>query len=374
VVMAVLDAREKWPRWGPKKLVVFLQRQLGKDTPSRATIARILVRFGQVRRRRRGALVSVIDKAPEVVASACNDVWTVDFKGWWRAVDGTRCEPLTVRDAYSRFVLCTKIVGSPTIEEVKAIFEDLFRRWGVPNTIQCDNGEPFISVQSRGGLSRLSAWWVSLGIRLARSRPACPQDNGGHERMHRDIRAEVQAFPQSDRISEQRALDRWRQEFNHVRPHEALAGKTPGEAYRKGERRSLRAITWRYPTGWIVKKAYGPNGMICVNGEQISVGRPFVGHTIALEPIGDRKARLWLHDVELGELLLPPSAAAIEGACARFSSRRSRPSTARKHSPRLTSNHKLSVSPAPPRKDRKKPSTKSGLRPRDRKKRKKNAA
>lgn len=365
IVMAVLDARERWPKWGPKKLVILLRRKFGDKTPSRATIARILVRFGQVRRRRRRAPMSVMDKAPHAVASACNDIWTVDFKGWWRVGDGTRCEPLTVRDAFSRFVLCSKIVKSTTTDEVRQILEELFRRYGVPNTIQCDNGEPFISVQSRGGLSRLSAWWVSLGIRIIRSRPASPQDNGGHERMHRDIRSDVQAFPQSDRISEQRALDRWRQEFNQVRPHEALGGKTPGELYQRGERRSLRPAVWRYPSEWLVKRVYGPNGMISLHQEQVSIGRPFIGHIIGLEPIHATRVRAWLNDVDLGELALAPSTVEIDAACARFIAG---PRRGRANSQKTTPDHNLSVSPTPPRKDRKKPSTESGLRPRIRKK------
>ena len=118
-------------------------------------------------------------------AEAPNDVWTVDFKGWWRAVNGQRCEPLTVRDAHSRFVLASTLC-SATSKDVRKEFERLFRRYGIPSAIQCDNGVPFVSVRSVGGLSSLSAWWVSLGIRLVRSRPGCPQDNGAHERMHLD--------------------------------------------------------------------------------------------------------------------------------------------------------------------------------------------
>src|SRR5262245_50594137 len=116
--------------------------------------------------------------------------------------------------------------------------------------------------------------------------------------MHRDIRGEIQAFPHSNRIAEQRALDRWRQEFNQIRPHEALAGKTPAEIYRRGERRSLRQPSWRYPAGWIVKRAFGPNGRVCVHGEEIALGRPFIAHVIGFEPRGERKAHAWLNDVE----------------------------------------------------------------------------
>jgi len=161
--------------------------------------------------------ISVVERAPTVLAQAPNDVWTVDFKGWWRTLNGERCEPLTVRDAFSRYVLAT-VACSTKLRDVRPIFERLFARHGVPKAIQCDNGVPFVSVRSRAGLSTLSAWWVSLGIRLVRSRPGCPQDNGGHERMHADVRADVQRHPAATREQQQRQLDRWRQEFNHVRP------------------------------------------------------------------------------------------------------------------------------------------------------------
>jgi len=226
LVLAVIELRDKHPRWGPRKLEVVLKRRFGPETPSERTIARILKRSARVRRHRKRRPPSVVERAPNVQAMAPNDVWTVDFKGWWRTADGQRCEPLTVRDSFSRFVL-TATACRPTGESVRAVLERLFRRYGVPKCIQCDNGPPFISVRAPAGLSKLSAWWVSLGIEIVRSRPACPQDNGGHERMHADVRAEVQGSPARDIASQQRALDRWRQEFNHVRPHQSLGGKTP---------------------------------------------------------------------------------------------------------------------------------------------------
>lgn len=314
VVLAVLEAREAHPRWGPRTLVDFLRRRFGKQTPSRATVARIIDRFGLVRRRRRLRPLSIIERAPEVLAKACNDVWTVDFKGWWLARNGQRCEPLTVRDAFSRYVLCAELVSATTVEKVRREFERLFRRHGVPRAIQVDNGEPFISVRSRAGLTRLSSWWVSLGITIVRSRPGCPQDNGAHERMHRDMSAEVQASPAQDRACEQRALDRWRQEFNQVRPHQALGGKTPAELYHP-EPRPLVATRWRYPSGWLVSRVFGPDGKIVIHREHLNVGRPFVGFYVAIEPLSDGLGRLWFRDVDLGEINLPLSPVVIDSAC-----------------------------------------------------------
>lgn len=321
-VAAVLQFREAHPSWGPKKLVELLRPRFKGDTPSRATIARILKRFGQVRRRKHRAPVSVLERAPDVPANAPNDVWTVDFKGWWRAGDGARCEPLTVRDAFSRYMLSAKLLEATTTDQVRGEFERLFRRYGVPSAIQCDNGAPFISVQSRAGLTRLSAWWISLGIAIVRSRPGCPQDNGGHERMHRDMKADVASFPQANRLTEQRALDRWRQEFNHVRPHEALCGKTPATLYRPGVSRSLRPLRWLYPAGWASKRAHGPHGCISINGESLYLGRAVIGQTLGIEPRSDRVVCVWFHDVELGEMPVALPTATIDAACARFIQRK----------------------------------------------------
>jgi putative transposase len=317
IVLAVLKAREAHPSWGPKKLLHGLQQRFGDGAPSRATVARILRRFGKVRRRPRLPPMSVVERAPAVMAEAPNEVWSVDFKGWWRAGDGSRCEPLTVRDAYSRYVLCAELVESTGADDVMALFKRLFRRYGIPAAIQCDNGSPFVSVMSRGGLTRLSAWWVSLGIRLVRSRPGCPQDNGGHERMHRDISAAVEVAPSPDWSSQQRALARWRVEFNHVRPHEALGGKTPHQVYRAGARRSIQARPWVYPPGWVCRKAYAPLGVVSLHGEAICIGKAFVGYMLGLEPVSDTTMRVWLHDVELGEVKTPPHLALVDTVCVR---------------------------------------------------------
>lgn len=312
LVAAVVDMREAYPRRGPKKLFGILQRKFGAATPSVATIARILKRFGMVRRKSRFGRLSIVEKRPELRTTACNEAWTVDFKGWWRTRDGERCEPLTVRDGFSRYILAIKVLRTPSMVEVRRTFVALFKKHGVPQAIQCDNGGPFINVQARGGLTRLSAWWVTLGIRLVRSRPGCPQDNGGHERMHRDMKADLQAFPADSLVAEQRACDRWRQEFNHVRPHEALGGKTPAEVYRRSER-SPQKTRYMYPPGWIVRTV-SDNGVAFVDGAQIQAGRALVRERVAFEPLGGLKHRLWFRDVDLGTVDLPMPNVVIDDA------------------------------------------------------------
>jgi transposase InsO family protein len=304
LVAAVLKLRESYPRRGPKKLFALLEKKFGAATPSVATIARVLKRFGMVRRRSRfGRAVSIVEKRPDMRAAAANEIWTVDFKGWWRTRDGQRCEPLTVRDAFSRFVLAVKVLSSTAMPDVRRVFEALFKKHGVPQAIQCDNGVPFICVQARGGLTRLSAWWISLGIRVVRSRPGCPQDNGGHERMHRDMRADLQAFPSSSPMAEQRACDRWRLEFNQVRPHEALDGKTPSELYKRSERRPQKT-KFMYPPEWVVRTVTD-SGVLHLAGTQIQAGRALVRERVALEPLGGSSHRLWFRELDLGKVDLP---------------------------------------------------------------------
>lgn len=209
MVIAIVDERQKRPRWGPTKLRAMLVARFGEESaPSERTIARVIRKFGQVQKRRPKRIRNAPKTAPVVDVKEPNDVWTIDFKGYWLSGDGSRCEPLTVRDAFSRYILELRLVAHPSLDDVQPIFLDLFKRYGIPKAIQCDNGTPFVSINARGGLTRLSAWWISMGIRLVRSRPGCPQDNGGHERMHRDIAGELEAFPAKTRHAQQTKCDR----------------------------------------------------------------------------------------------------------------------------------------------------------------------
>jgi len=305
LVMAVLEARDKRPRWGPRKLQGLLRRRFGDQTPSERTIAHILRRADRVRERRARRRPNIVDRAPQVQAQRPNEVWTVDFKGWWRSRDGQRCEPLTVRDAFSRYVLAVHQC-KPTTEAVRAIFERLFARHGVPDAIQCDNGTPFVSVRSRGGITKLSGWWLSLGIRLVRSRPGCPQDNGAHERMHADLSADQQSRPAATPEAQQRELDRWRQDFNHVRPHDALAGKTPADVYKPTERRKAIARSYAYPKGLRVVRVRSRGCFTwCGSIYFLSVG--LVGLHVGVESIDLLHVRVWLRDIDLGLVEIAPA-------------------------------------------------------------------
>ena len=197
------------PRWGPKK-IRRLYAQVEGSAPSLSACHRVLQKLGLVQPRRRRIRRTGAALVTHIVARGPNDLWTVDFKGWWRALNGERCEPLTVRDGYSQYVLAAVVLPGTGGGAVKAAFVQLFTMYGLPKAIRSDNGSPFATASAPLGLSQLSAWWVSLGIDLVRGRPGCPQDNGAHERMHGDIAAEVAAHVQSDRTLQQAGLDLWR--------------------------------------------------------------------------------------------------------------------------------------------------------------------
>ena len=210
-----------------------------------------------------------------------------------------------MRDACSRFVLTVTLTRT-SVEHVKPVFEALFRKHGVPAAIQTDNGCPFINVRSRAGLSRLSAWWVSLGIRIVRSQPGCPQDNGGHERMHRDIAREIETRSAETVVSQQRLLDKWRQEFNHVRPHERLAGKTPAEVYRPSERRYQGPRAAVYPSHYVVKRIFG-NGTVSLHTESYFISVSLAGHDVGLEQLDEFHWKIWFYEIECGQLEALPT-------------------------------------------------------------------
>jgi putative transposase len=267
--------------WGAKKLQQLLLRER-KDVPSSKTIARILDRVGEPRiRKPRRRMHIVLREHQPLRAETPNDVWTVDFKGWWRTRDGKRFEPLTVRDQNSRFVLCLKMLGSLKAEAAKPVFQSLFERFGLPKTIRVDNGAPFACTSAPGGLSRLSAWWTSLGIHVSFSRPACPQDNGAHERMHADVAADLEAEPADTLKLQQLAADRWRKKFNEVRPHESLDMKTPAEVYVRSPRRYRGVTVPEYPANY-ARRQVNKVGAVRYNGRTVFISSSLSGYDVAL--------------------------------------------------------------------------------------------
>jgi len=317
VIVNILELRERHWSWGPDKIARVLRRAHGEDAPSKSTVARVLQRLGRIRKRRPPVRVWSVDGRPRIEVHAPNDLWTMDFKGWWCARNRERCEPLTVRDAFSRRVLAVALLESSRIKDVRQVLQRLFERYGLPLAMQSDNGTPFVSILARGGLSKLSVWLLSLGIQLVRSRPGCPQDNGGHERMHRDL-SELQCNPARTRRAQQRSCDRWMVEFNEVRPHDALGGKTPAEVYRNSERRSLLPIDPNYPSDWQVRRV-SKNGAVSLDDDTVFVSTALAGQLIGLKQEGLLRWRARFFDVDLGTIEILPLGSAVSGGGANAS-------------------------------------------------------
>ena len=296
VVCEMVRLKNLHPYWGPRKIRALYLRLHGAAA-SESSFKRMLARAGltEPRLRRRPAAATGQLRS-ERRGRTPNAVWTVDFKGWWYDPQRKRCEPLTVRDEHSRYLLELRRLPDARTETVRLCFERLFEQYGLPEAIRSDNGTPFAHTQAIFGLSRLSVWWVALGIDLERGRPGHPQDNGGHERMHRDIASELEP-----RTAEQAALDLWREEFNHERPHEALGMKCPAEIYQRSPRAypgTPKDIAYPEMYGRRVNK----HGRVKWEGAEIFISGSLRGWSVGLNPLADGKVEVWFGRLKLGWL------------------------------------------------------------------------
>ncbi len=285
----VRRARLQHPTWGARKLHHILLKRFGEqDAPATATISRWLKRWGLARGRRRRRRGPTLLRKALHVPTGCHQVWTVDFKGWYRTAQGQRLEPLTVRDLYSRYILSVQLLLTQEVEVARREFARLFKTHGVPERIRCDNGTPFGGAGPTG-LTRLSAWWVKLGIAVEFITPGRPCENGAHEQFHRIYKAEVAADPEPTRQAQQKRSARWLRHYNRQRPHEALGMKTPATVFKKNRRRMKRLRAWKYPRGWERRWVKG-NGEITRQGIRRYVGEAFVRDYVGLKPI---RAGVW---------------------------------------------------------------------------------
>jgi transposase InsO family protein len=303
-VCRIVRLKQAHPHWGPRKLrELFARQSSGEPVPSESTFKRVLDKAGLVEHRceRRSQDAGTRLTRP-VVAERPNHVWTVDFKGWWYTLDRHRFEPLTIRDDYSRYLLCARALASARSEVVRQEFHRVFAQRGVPEIIRSDNGVPFAAVTSPLGLTQLSAWWLTLGIDLDRIRPGKPQENGGHERMHRDIAYELESAAEVDLVKQQASLDVWVNTFNNERPHESLGMRMPREVYMASSRSyDPNAVRLVYPSHYQVRKVKA-NGCLKMNNVLISVSQAIAGLEVGLEWIASDRYAIWFCRLLLGEI------------------------------------------------------------------------
>ncbi len=296
VVCRIVRLKQRHAKWGPQKLREVYRREHG-SAPSESSFKRVLEKCGLVEKRTNRRREPSGRIAEGRKAAACNEVWTVDFKGWWHDRDG-RCEPLTVRDEYSRFLLEMRALPDARTGTVQSCFEQLFATYGIPGCIRSDNGAPFASPNGLLGLSRLSVWWLANGINLERSRPGCPQDNGGHERLHRDIAAELEGVKYEER---QPAFETWRREFNEKRPHQALGMKVPNEIYQPSARKWQGGATNLDYVG-MMKRRVNRTGYVSHGSHAIFISQALAGWDIGLRPCGNGRYEIYFAQLLLGEL------------------------------------------------------------------------
>lgn len=298
VVCEIVRLKTAHPHWGPRKIRDLYERKKPGEIPSESSFKRVLERAGltEPRKRRNRELGSRLTSGKK--AEAPNEIWTVDFKGWWKDREGLRVEPLTVRDEHSRMLLEMRALDSTRTECVRECFERLFERHGLPGAIRSDNGPPFACGHGLLGLSRLSAWWLALGIGLERSRPGCPQDNGAHERMHLDICRELQ----SGRIGrDQAAFDLWRNQYNYERPHEALGMRRPAEVYLNSTR-VWSGTPEDIDYGAMAARRVQKTGTIRYEGEIIGISVALQGWSVGLSPRPDGLIEVWFAELLAGHL------------------------------------------------------------------------
>ena len=300
LVEELLKLKRKYKAFGPAKLVELLEVRHGRHVMAVSTAGTILARHGKVKQRgRRRPSMGSIEHRPYDVAGA-GDTQTADYKGQFRMGNGQLCYPLTICDPFSRFVLDIVAMTSTHTARAQAAFERVFREYGVPRQIITDNGTPFCSATSLGGLTRLSRWWIEIGIIPRRIEPGRPDQNGIHERMHKTLKDWIVAHRRKDLRSQQRGFDAFRKEFNDVRPHQSLGQKPPKSAF-KPYRPFPKRSAIEYDSSVQVRKV-NANGEIKWNGHSIFTTEVLIGTHVGLSRIGERLWRIDFGPVAIGFL------------------------------------------------------------------------
>jgi len=301
IVTALLDVRRHHPSWGAKKLLkVVATREPSWALPARSTVCDLLDRAGLIPPRRRRPVPPHPGRAL-IPMTAPNGTWTADFKGQFKTRNGRYCYPLTIVDGYSRFLLACHGLLSTAVAGARPIFRRVFQEYGLPGIIRTDNGVPFATT-ALGRLSTLSVWWIRLGILPELIAPASPQQNGRHERMHRTLKAEATRPPSPTLRAQQVRFNRFREEYNHARPHEALNQETPAAHYQPSPRTlPPRVPPLDYP-GHFEVRLVSDNSGIRWKSRWVGLTRTLAGEYVGLEEVGDGLWDVYFGPLKLGRL------------------------------------------------------------------------
>lgn len=298
----IIELRKAHTTWGPEKLLDVLNRQHPElQLPARSTVAAILKREGLIERPRRRRNHRHPGR-PFVEVRKPNDLWTADFKGEFKTLDGRYCYPLTIADQDTRYLLACEGLLSTRSQWARPVFERVFREHGLPGAILTDNGAPFAVWNAICGLSALGVWWIQLGIRHHRIEPGKPQQNGRHERMHRTLKAEATRPPGANLRCQRAKLDAFRKEFNEDRPHQALGQKRPSEVWRPSPRSyPMKTPKPEYPAHH-EKRRVTSVGHIKFKNKLVFLSSNLLGETVALEEIDDGVWSIYYYDVLIARL------------------------------------------------------------------------
>ena len=294
----IVQIKKEKPSWGARKIRERLRRKYpGIKLPANSTVHAVLDRNGLVnaRKRRRykaeGTTLSSVNKP--------NELWCADYKGEFLMGNRTYCYPLTITDYTSRYLLACEALETTKEPYAFTVFERAFREYGLPRAIRTDNGNPFSNVQAMFGLSKLSVWWLRLGISLERIKPGHPQQNGRHERMHLTLKKEATKPSGQNLLQQQEKFDEFQQEYNHDRPHEALEMRYPGEVYQTSirEYRGLPEVEYPMHDRTLTVTHCG---RLCLEGRKINFSRVFAGQNVGVRQVDDRIWLVSFMDYDLG--------------------------------------------------------------------------
>ena len=294
----IIKTKQEKPTWGAPKIREYLLRRNNEIIlPARSTIHAILDKHGLVKKRGKKRYKAT----PTNLLSAKNpnDLWCTDFKGQFKLKNNRYCYPLTITDYKSRFLLACDGFEAISSRETIESFKRIFKEYGLPQAIRSDNGEPFSS-RTIWGLSKLSIWWLKLGIRIERIRPGHPEENGRHERMHRTLKAEATKPAGNNYLQQQEKFEDFMYEYNFVRPHQALKMSCPGDLYKKSNIEYTNETEFNYSTCDMVRDVTQCGSITTKNKKKVFISQAFAGESIGLTEVDDGIWQLDFLDYTLG--------------------------------------------------------------------------